>query len=206
MKINRYKKLTRRLGFYINNYNFRLPYQLLIDGTFCFAALNNKINIQDNMPRYLQGELKLITTQCVLIETENLGSSVLGALTILKQYVIHKCGHEGKPIPASKCLLSMVKGGNEQHYIVASQDRDLQDKVRRMPGVPLLFLHNKAPVLDPPSEASQQHAKELMNKKYGVQTFEKDVVDKLEEISSANRKTIKKCKKKHKKRRSKKSS
>lgn len=40
MKIRRYKKVNKRLGFYINNFGFRQPYQLLIDGTFCYAALN----------------------------------------------------------------------------------------------------------------------------------------------------------------------
>lgn len=40
MKIKRYKKVNRRLNFYNNNFGFRQPYQLLIDGTFCLAALN----------------------------------------------------------------------------------------------------------------------------------------------------------------------
>ncbi|XP_018575407.1 rRNA-processing protein UTP23 homolog [Anoplophora glabripennis] len=162
MKIRRYKKVNKRLGFYINNFGFRQPYQLLVDGTFCYAALNNKINIANNIPRYLQGDIKLLTTQCAIIEMENLGPKLNGALLILKKYVIHKCGHEGKPILGSQCFLSMLGSKNENHYIIATQDRDLQDIVRNKPGVPLLYLHSKTPILEQPSELSMKAVKDKL--------------------------------------------
>lgn len=43
MKIRRYKKVNKNLSFYANNFAFRQPYQILADGTFCFAALNVSI-------------------------------------------------------------------------------------------------------------------------------------------------------------------
>jgi len=39
MKIKRYKKVQKYMNFYINNFGFRVPYQILIDATFCLAAL-----------------------------------------------------------------------------------------------------------------------------------------------------------------------
>lgn len=45
MKIKRYKKVSKNLNFYVNNFGFRQPYQILIDGTFCFAALNVSVLI-----------------------------------------------------------------------------------------------------------------------------------------------------------------
>lgn len=102
----------------------------------------------------MQAELKLLTTSCVILETEKLGSKVFGALLILKQYSVHKCGHERKPITAANCLLSMLGKTNDKHYIIATQDVDLQHKVRNIPGVPLLYLHQKAPFLERPSEVS----------------------------------------------------
>lgn len=39
MKIKRHKKAHKYINFYINNFGFHQPYQILIDGTFCFAAL-----------------------------------------------------------------------------------------------------------------------------------------------------------------------
>ena len=53
MKINRYKKVHKILQFYCNNFGFRKPYQVLLDGTLCFAALKNKIDIQDQFTKYL---------------------------------------------------------------------------------------------------------------------------------------------------------
>ncbi|KAJ8920893.1 hypothetical protein NQ315_015686 [Exocentrus adspersus] len=176
MKIKRYKKLNKRLNFYINNFGFRQPYQLLVDGTFCCAALKNKINIADNIPRYLQGEIKLLTTQCAVIEMENLGSKVSGALLILKRYAIHKCGHEGKPVLGSQCLLSMLGQSNQNHYIIATQDRDLQDKIRNKVGVPLLYLHSKTPILEQPSERSVEAVKDKLSNLYDM---EKNTLEEL---------------------------
>lgn len=45
MKIRRYKKVHKHLGFFVNNFGFRQPYQILVDGTFCYAALNVSILI-----------------------------------------------------------------------------------------------------------------------------------------------------------------
>lgn len=39
MKISRQKKVQKHLNFYKNNFKFREPFQVLIDGTFAFAAL-----------------------------------------------------------------------------------------------------------------------------------------------------------------------
>lgn len=138
--------------------------------------MQNKVNIADNIPRYLQSELKLLTTQCVIIETENLGSKLTGALIILKQYPIHKCGHEKKPLPGSACLLSMLGKNNDKHYIMATQDKDLQANVRKIPGVPLLYLFQRAPVLDPPTHVSISAANAKLN---GQFEQEKNVIDNL---------------------------
>lgn len=53
---------------------------------------------------------------------------------------------------------------NDKHYILASQDRDLQDKFREKAGVPLLYLHNKSPTLDKPSPASYARAGRVLEK------------------------------------------
>ena len=73
MKITRYKRVQRYLNFYKNNFSFRSPYQVLIDGTFCQAALKNKVNIKEQMPKYLNDQVKLMTTVCVVNETELIG-------------------------------------------------------------------------------------------------------------------------------------
>lgn len=42
MKVTRYKKANKRVNFYINNFGYHQPIQILIDGTFCFAAMKVK--------------------------------------------------------------------------------------------------------------------------------------------------------------------
>lgn len=122
-----------------------------------FTILQEHINIRDQLPKYLNGQVKLLTTRCIIIETEKISKKTQGALTILKQFGIHECGHKD-PITGSNCILSMIGKKNDKHYILASQDRDLQEKLRKKAGIPLLYLHNKSPTLEKPSKASYDKA------------------------------------------------
>lgn len=124
---------------------------------------------------------------------ENLGPKLHGALLILKQYVVHQCEHKSKPITGSKCLLSMLGSNNSKHYILATQDRDLQNKVRNVPGVPLLYLHVKTPVLEQPTEASVKYARDKMS---GVLQSEVRALEKLKDESESTEKLKQKKKKK----------
>lgn len=49
-----------------------------------------------------------MTTQCIILEGESLGSPLAGATQIVKQFYVHRCGHEGKPIAAAECIKQMV--------------------------------------------------------------------------------------------------
>ena len=50
-------------------------------------------------------------------------------------------------------------------YIIATQDKELQAVARRIPGTPLLYLHQKAPTLEQPSAASSRMARITSNQK-----------------------------------------
>ncbi|KAL6266748.1 hypothetical protein P5V15_003584 [Pogonomyrmex californicus] len=194
MKTSRTKKARKILGFYVNNYKFRQPFQVLIDGTFALTAL------KEQLAKYFQSEVKLLTTACIILETEKLGmfsSAVNGATQIVKQYAVHRCGHEKKPISGSKCLQSMIEKNNSSRYIVATQDRELQDEMRTIPGVPVIYLHGKAPTLDSPSEASRMHA-EVKQKDLGMTTWEKENIKILRKQAGIEEKGSKLRKKKKK--------
>lgn len=87
------------------------------------------------------------------MEAESLGPQVLGATQIVKQFLVHKCGHDQRPISAAACMQSMTKNN---HYIIATQDRELQDRFRAKAGQPLMYLHQRTPVLEQPSDASRK--------------------------------------------------
>lgn len=94
------------------------------------------------------------------MEAESLGGPVIGATQIVKKFLVHRCGHDQKPISAADCMKSMIRGN---HYIIATQDRDLQEALRSKPGQPLMYLHKKTPVLEQPSEASRKHSERAQN-------------------------------------------
>ncbi|XP_076178850.1 rRNA-processing protein UTP23 homolog [Ptiloglossa arizonensis] len=201
MKTARQKRARKHLGFFINNFKFRPPFQILIDGTFAFVALENKFNIQEQLSKYFQSEVKLLTTPCIILETEKLGSfskAVSGAMQIVKQYPIHKCGHMKYSITGTKCLQAMVKKNNSARYIVATQDRELQDILRKIPGVPIIYLHGKAPTLEAPSQASREYA-ETIRKGLGMSTWEIQNIKTLKETAGLPEKLDLKLKKKRKK-------
>lgn len=156
MKIRRYKRVGRYMSLFRNNFGFRTPYQVLLDATFCQVALDNKVNIQEQIPKYLGGECKLLTTPCVIHESQSLGNALYGATLIIKQFSARKCDHE-KPISATQCLLSMVsRDGNKDHYFIATQDNKLRQMVRKSVVCPLLKLKNNTMIMEQPPQLLQE--------------------------------------------------
>jgi U3 small nucleolar RNA-associated protein 23 len=51
MKVKRQKRVSKILKYYGLNFGFRTPYLVLIDGTFCAACLEAKVNIKDQLPK-----------------------------------------------------------------------------------------------------------------------------------------------------------
>ncbi|XP_068091028.1 rRNA-processing protein UTP23 homolog [Hyperolius riggenbachi] len=157
MKITRQKHAKKHLSFYRHNFRFREPYQVLLDGTFCQAALRNKIQIKEQLPGYLMGEVQLCTTRCVMKELESLGKELYGAKLIAQRFQVRNCAHLESPISSSECLLSMIANDNPHHYFIATQDHSLGNKVRKRAGVPLIFIIQNTMVLDKPSPKSVAH-------------------------------------------------
>ena len=84
MKVKRHKHVRKVLTFYQNNFSLKAPYHVLVDGTFCRAALTCQVNIQEQMPKYLEAETKLYTTPCVLKECESFGKYTLICSEVLR--------------------------------------------------------------------------------------------------------------------------
>ncbi|XP_053302070.1 rRNA-processing protein UTP23 homolog [Pleuronectes platessa] len=154
MKIKRQKQAKKTISFYKYNFSFREPFQILFDGTFCQAALKNKIQIKEQMPKYLMGEVQLCTTNCALKELETLGKELYGAKLILQRYQVRNCAHFKSPVPASECLLSMLGETNPHHYFVATQDHTLTAGLKKISGCPLFYIISNTIVLDKPSQVS----------------------------------------------------
>ncbi|XP_061851633.1 rRNA-processing protein UTP23 homolog [Colius striatus] len=161
MKLTRQKHAKKNMGFYRHNFHFREPFQVLLDGTFCQAALRNKIQIREQLPGYLAGATQLCTTRCVLKELEALGKALYGAKLIAQRFQVRNCSHHKDPVSGSVCLLSMIEEGNPHHFFIATQDQDLANKVKKKAGVPLLFIIQNTMVLDKPSPKSLAFVQKL---------------------------------------------
>ena len=74
-KIKRQKHVKKTMIFYKQHFHYEPPYTVLIDGTFCKEALNFKINIMEQLPKYLDAEVTLATTFCVKAECETFGAT-----------------------------------------------------------------------------------------------------------------------------------
>ena len=123
MKYKRQKKVKSILKMF-QFLGYEPPYTIVMDGTFSMAALNNKVNLAEQIPNYLgleASDVELSTTKCVLKELEKLGSYFYGALHILKQYSKVKCAHSSNKLKsASLCLKRLAESGTK--CILASQD------------------------------------------------------------------------------------
>ncbi|KAG5682852.1 hypothetical protein PVAND_012174 [Polypedilum vanderplanki] len=169
MKVTRLKKANKRINFYINHFGYHQPIQVLLDGTFCFAAFKNKFMIEEQLKNYLQIELRLLTTPCMIIETEKLGPKFIPVVNKLKTIQLNRCGHEKNPISGADCIKAMVK---ENRYVIATQDRDLQEWIRKQIGIALLYLHNVVPNLEEPSLATTKFINRKSKKSANVSNFE----------------------------------
>ncbi|NXJ61679.1 UTP23 protein, partial [Rostratula benghalensis] len=161
MKLKRQKHAKKNMGFYKHSFHFREPFQVLLDGTFCQAALRNKIQIREQLPGYLGGATQLCTTRCVLKELESLGKALYGAKLIAQRFQLRSCSHHKDPVSGSACLLSMIEESNPHHFFIATQDQELANKVKKKAGVPLLFIIQNTMVLDKPSPKSLAFVQKL---------------------------------------------
>lgn len=80
---------------------------------------------------------------------------------------------------APKCVLEMVGKTNEKHYITATQDRDLQEKLRKRPGAPILYLHNKSPTLEKPSKVSYDKVNPVVTNPTVVTEAQNEILKKM---------------------------
>ena len=116
------------------------PYQILIDTNFINLSIQKKIDIFNGMMNCLLAKCIPIITDCVLSELEKFGTKYRLALRIIKDPRFKRfiCDHKGTY--ADDCLVNICN----QHkcFIVATCDRQLKTRLRKIPGTPILSIVN----------------------------------------------------------------
>lgn len=121
-------------------YNTQLgpPFYVLLDTNFINFSIKNKIDIFQGLMDCLYAKCIPCVTDCVVGELEKLGRKFNVALRLMKDERIERlpCMHKGTY--ADDCLVDRVT----QHkcYIVGTCDRDLKRRIRKIPGVPIMFI------------------------------------------------------------------
>ncbi|KAL1902717.1 rRNA-processing protein fcf1 [Sporothrix stenoceras] len=112
------------------------PYQVLIDTNFLSHTVQRKLPLLETMMDCLYATCRPIMTDCVMAELEKLGPKYRIALKIARdeRWERSKCTHKG--IYADDCIFDRIV--RHRTYIVATNDRDLKRRIRKVPGVPIM--------------------------------------------------------------------
>lgn len=112
------------------------PYSVLVDTSFLNRTVQMKLSLLETLMDTLYATCIPVITDCVMAELEKLGPKYTIARRVAKdeRWERMKCQHKG--VYADDCLVTRVK--ENPVYIVATQDKELQRRLRRIPGVPIL--------------------------------------------------------------------
>ncbi|CAK9293493.1 unnamed protein product [Gordionus sp. m RMFG-2023] len=136
------KELVPKSSALFFQYNTQLgpPYHILMDTNFINISLKNKLDIFKGLMDCLYAKVNCYITECVMGEIEKLGNKFRIALRIAKDPRFERitCLHKG--IYADDCLVNRV----QQHkcYIIATCDKDLKRRIRKIAGVPIIGVAN----------------------------------------------------------------
>ncbi|KAF2669525.1 Fcf1-domain-containing protein [Microthyrium microscopicum] len=122
--------------FFQYNAALRPPYHVLVDTNFLSHTVSKKLDLLESMMSCLYATCKPIITSCVMAELEKLGPRYRIALRIARdeRWERLKCDHKG--VYADDCIVDRIQ--RHKIYIVATNDRDLKRRIRRVPGVPIM--------------------------------------------------------------------
>ncbi|KAF2158868.1 hypothetical protein M409DRAFT_30655 [Zasmidium cellare ATCC 36951] len=122
--------------FFQHNTALQPPYQILIDTNFLSHTVHHKLPLLPTLMDTLYATCTPIITSCVMAELEKLGPKYRIALQIARDERFERlqCDHKGTY--ADDCIVDRVM--KQRVYLVATNDRDLKRRVRKIPGVPIL--------------------------------------------------------------------
>lgn len=122
--------------FFQHNTALVPPYNVLVDTNFLSHTVQRKLSLLESMMDCLYAKCTPIITSCVMAELEKLGPKYRLALRIARDERWQRltCDHKG--VYADDCLVDRVT--KNRIYIVGTNDKALKQRLRKIPGVPLM--------------------------------------------------------------------
>ncbi|CCG84215.1 protein of unknown function [Taphrina deformans PYCC 5710] len=190
MRQKRAKAYKKQMATYERTFSFRQPYQILITADFLTAARSFHLDPIAGLKRTVQGELKSMISQCCIKSLYDDDNQV--DIRLAKSMERRRCGHVEKPETPFDCVVECVGSRNKNRYIVATQDVRLREKLRNVPGVPLVYINRSVMILEPPSPATTHIKEEREKSKVGLSREEAIVLGKrkrgpTEDVGGARR-------------------
>lgn len=163
MRGKRSKQYRKLMQQYQLNFNFREPYQVLIDAQIIKDAARFKMRLGGMLENTLHGDIKPMITQCCIRHLYNQPASPDkdAWIEVAKQAERRRCGHHelDEPLSTLDCLRTVVDpkatGNNKHRYVVASQDEDVRRKMRAIVGVPLVYIARSVMILEPMANVTE---------------------------------------------------
>ena len=124
--------------FFKHNEALVPPYHVIVDTNFINFSIQNKLELVQAMMDCLLAKCVPCITDCVLAELEKMGTKYRIALKVAKDPRFERlpCSHKGTY--ADDCIVNRVM--QSRCFIVATCDRDLKRRIRKVPGVPIMYI------------------------------------------------------------------
>ena len=137
------KELTRTSAALFLEYNTQLgpPFHILLDTNFINFSIKHKIDINKGFMDALAAKAIPYVTECVVGELEKMGRRFRVALKMIadSRFKRLSCLHKGTY--ADDCLVQRVT--QSKAFLVATCDKDLRRRIRKIPGVPIVFVRQR---------------------------------------------------------------
>ncbi|RKK87719.1 hypothetical protein BFJ69_g471 [Fusarium oxysporum] len=143
--------------FFQHNTALVPPYNVLVDTNFLSHSVQRKLSLLDSMMDCLYAKCNPIITSCVMSELEKLGPKYRLALRVARdeRWTRLECDHKGTY--ADDCLVDRVQ--KSRIYIVGTNDKALKQRLRKIPGVPIMSVARANPNDNDQSSTSEARQK-----------------------------------------------
>lgn len=138
-----YRKLLKQFEL---AFQFRQPYQVLVDAELVRDAHRFAMDLPQYLSNTLHGEVKILITQCSMrhLYAANKEPGMDRVIEKAKNFERRRCGHHPEefhePCSTLECLGGVVGPTNKHRYVVASQDQEVRARFRGVAGVPLVYI------------------------------------------------------------------
>ena len=135
-------------------------------------AARFKIDLPGRLAQVLQGNVKILITQCDMRHLYDATPKDEAVITQAKEWERRRCGHHtlDKPLSTLECLSSVVDPKdnltNKHRYVIATQEPKVREHMRKIPGVPLVYINKSVMILEPMASAGEQQREALEKAKF----------------------------------------